>query len=300
MKTELNPENYGVKYLDYLNECFPNWGNIDTFDWVFNRDFDGNKPDFFILKSEENEVLAGSAISYRKLKSKDNDFFKIGIMTGSWTLPISRGMGCFTETIKQSNKIVTTKKMDFLTAFVTESNASYRRLRDAGSLLVPTNYIISEKLKNKNNVKSEIEILDKSDENITFIYNKRNDLLQSELHFDYSYTDFKNQFINRQYHISILKIGSEYAIIEETPKMFQLHYCTSYQHNVISKIVDYVNDKQKEIIFFSTDKNHQFNDDSNYKIVPGFFTVLDNEISKSKKMNLVFNAEFDIQYGDKM
>lgn len=300
MKTELNPENYGDKYLDNLNECFPNWGNNDTFDWVMNRNFDGNKPDFFILKSEVDEVVAGSAISYRKLESKDNDFFKIGIMTGSWTLPIARGMGCFTETIKESNKIVTTKKMDFLTAFVTESNASYRRLRDAGSLLVATNYIISEKLKNKNNVKSEIEILDKSEENITFIYNKRNNLLQSELHFDYSYSDFKNQFINRLHPTFILKIASEYAIIEETPNMFQLHYCTSYQHSVISKIVDFANKKDKEIIFFSTNKNHQFNDDINYKIVPGFFTVLDNEMSKSKNMNLVFNAEFNIQYGDKM
>jgi hypothetical protein len=301
MKTELNPENYENQYLDKLNECFPNWGSFDTLDWVINRSFEGHKPDFFVLKSDTDEILAGSAISYRKLKSKDNNSYQIGIMTGSWTLPISRGMGCFTETIHKSNEIVAAKNMDFLTAFVTESNASYRRLRDAGSLLVATNYIISEKISNQiTNPNSRVEILEKTENNTQIIFDIRNKLMQSKLHFVYDFSDFKKQFINRTNPTFILKIDSEYAIIEETSKMFQLHFCTSYKFNIISEIVDWTNSKHKEIIFFSTDKNHEFQNNSDYKIVPGFFTVLDNEHSKSKNMNLIFGSEFDIQYGDKM
>lgn len=300
MKTILNPKNYEDDYLLNLNECFPSWGNLATLDWVIKRKFNQQVPDFFLIKSDQDAVLAGSAISYRKLKSNQNDIFEIGIMTGSWTLPISRGLGCFTETIKISNQIIATHKKDFLTAFVTESNASFRRLRDAGSLLIPTNYIISQKLESNIVTSNEIEILEKSEKNMQFIFDKREELLQSKLHFEYSFTDFKNQFINRINPTYILKIDTNYAIIEETPKMFQLHYCTSYRLDVISKIVDFANKQHKEIIFFSTDSKHQFKEDINYKIVPGFFTVLDNALSKSKKMNIVFEDEFDIQYGDKM
>ncbi len=300
MKSIVNPENYEQEYLQNLNECFPNWGNKATFDWVLNRKFNGFKPDFLILKSDSDEVLAGSAISYRKLKSSVGTFFQIGIMTGSWTLPISRGMGCFTETIGLSAMIVKDKKFDFLTAFVTQSNASYRRLKDAGSLLIETNYIISEKLKNNQITSSNIEIVEKNEDNIKFIFNKRKLLLQSKLHFDYDFEDFKNQFINRLHPTSIIKINDDFAILEETPNMFQLHYCTSYKHNVISQIVDYANSHKKEIIFFSTDKDHDFKTNLDYKIVPGFFAVMDNEISEIKNKTLIFASEFDIQYGDKM
>ena len=301
MKIFLNPENYNQDYLKYLNECFPNWGDEKTYNWAFNRKFNTFLSDFFIIKSEENQVLSGSAISYRTLKIYDKSY-QIGIMTGSWTLPLSRGMGCFTETIKKSSEIVANKKMPFLTAFVTESNASYRRLRDAGSLLINTNYIISQNLdKSKLSNLETAAIIEKTEENLKYIYAQREEILKDKIHFDYDYNDFINQFVNRVNPTILLKIANEYAIIEETSKMFQLHYSSNYSFAIISKIVDWANNQGKEIIFFSTDKVHEFNNLESFKIVPGFFTILPNQASINLNMSAIFeNTKFDIQYGDKM
>jgi hypothetical protein len=303
MKFNVNPQDYSQTYLENLNICFPNWGDMKTFDWVFNRKVTNRKADFFIINSEENELLAGSAISYRKLKFPSGNDHEIGIMTGSWTLPISRGMGCFTETIKKSVEIVQDKKVSFLTAFVTESNASYRRLRDAGSFLVDTNYIISQNLECKKLFNQiEVAVLECNYENLEAVFNLRNKLLQSKIHYDYNFDEFVNQFINRINPTFLIQLGNEFAIVEETPKMFQLHYCTSYSYEIITGIVNWVNKKNKEIIFFSTDKNNSFQNDESFKVIPGFFTILKNEVSNNVDLNSVFSSEidFDIQYGDKM
>ena len=208
MNFSINPENYQQNYLENLNHCFPNWGDMKTYEWVINRKFNNIKPDFFDIKNHENQTLAGSAISYRKLIFPDKSFKEIGIMTGSWTLPISRGMGCFTETIKKSSELVALKKMPFLTAFVTESNASYRRLKDAGSYLIPTNYIISEHLSNDYfETYNSVEILENSLANRLLFYEIRHKLLENKIHFDYNFDDFQKQFIDRLNPVFLLKIN---------------------------------------------------------------------------------------------
>lgn len=303
MKTIVNPENFDKKYLEYLNECFPDWGNKATLDWVINRKVNNQKADFFVIESDTNEVLAGSAISYRELKTQDKNCLEIGIMTGSWTLPISRGMGCFTETIKKSSEIVESKNKHFLTAFVTQTNASFRRLKDAGSFLINTNYIISQSLNNEN--KSDfldIIFLENTNQNLLDIFNKRIEILNNKIHFDYNFDDFQNQFVNRLNPVSLLKINNHYAIVEQTPKMFQLHFSSSYTIDLISKIVNWANNYNKELIFFTTNCNNDFISNNNYKIIEGFFTILNNNNSKNLDLYTIFNqqSEFDIQYGDKM
>ena len=301
MKFISNPKKYEQNYLENLNDCFPNWGNMETYNWVINRDFNGIKPDFFIIKNDENQTLAGSAISYRKLKFQDNSYKEIGIMTGSWTLPISRGMGCFTQTIKKSSELVVLQKMPFLTAFVTQSNASFRRLQDAGSHLIATNYIISEHLQNNNYKKNnEVEILENNPENKRLIFNMRKQLLTNKIHFDYNFNDYENQFINRLNPVFLLNINKEYAIIEETPQIFQLHFSSNYSLSNIEKIVNWANSFGKEIIFFTTNIDNEFVDSKNYKIVEGYFTILKNEISEKLDYKAIFDKEFNIEYGDKM
>ena len=300
MKFVINPKNYENEYLENLNNCFPNWGDLKTLDWVINRSFDNTKPDFFVINSDENEILAGSAISYRTLKFPDNSKHKIGIMTGSWTLPISRGMGCFTETIMKSLELVSDKNFSFLTAFVTQSNASFRRLQDAGSFLLPTNYIISQSLEHYSIANNSIEILENSHSNIEMIFNLRNDLLKNKIHFEYNFNDFENQFFKRLNPVFLLKINNEFAIIEETSKMFQLHFSTDYSYEIINKIVNWANGFRKEIIFFSSNRKIDFANNENFKVVDGFFTILKNKNVVNTDYESIFNTEFNIEYGDKM
>jgi hypothetical protein len=86
-------------------------------------------------------LVAGSAVSYRQLARADGTRALVGIMTGSWTLPTARGRGGFTRMIDASLELTRSRGGAVLLAFVTEANASFRRLTAAGATLFPTRYL---------------------------------------------------------------------------------------------------------------------------------------------------------------
>lgn len=141
MKLVRNPDDV-ARYLACLNTCFPGWGDRATFDWVFRRRVGEHASDLMIIEVD-GEWIAGSAVSYRPLVLPNGNTVTAGIMTGSWTLAAARGRGCFTRIIDESIAFVREKHGALLLAFVTVSNASYRRLAAAGAALFPTLYTFS-------------------------------------------------------------------------------------------------------------------------------------------------------------
>ena len=142
IETVLNPAGVEAEYLRCLNECFPGWGGVGSFNWAFRRIAGGPPADLMVLR-DGAETLAGSAVTYRTLRVPGRGEALVGIMTGSWTLPAARGRGCFTRVIEESVACVARHGGAFLLAFVTETNPSYRRLAAAGSALFPTRYLVS-------------------------------------------------------------------------------------------------------------------------------------------------------------
>lgn len=131
-----------ARYLAALNSCFSNWGDERTFAWAFDRRVSGPAADLMTL-TEDGALLAGSAVTYRTIRTADGRSSLAGIMTGSWTLPIARGRGCFTSIINKSLDFVRQREGSVLLAYVTDKNPSYRRLAAAGSALFPTRYVYS-------------------------------------------------------------------------------------------------------------------------------------------------------------
>lgn len=142
MELDLNPSGAEATYLQSLNVCFPGWGNEDTFRWAFCRRVGGPATDLMMLR-DSGELIAGSAVSYRQLVLPTGRQALVGIMTGSWTLPAARGKGAFTRIIEASVELTRGHGGALLLAFVTETNASFRRLEAAGSNLFPTRYVSS-------------------------------------------------------------------------------------------------------------------------------------------------------------
>ena len=104
------------EYLEYLNLVFPNWGDTSTYTWVFDSDFGAGRADR-ILALVDNEVIGGTGISYRNICDSNGNLAKIGIMTGSWTLPAARGKGCFSKLVLAMKDQATKKGCVLLTAF---------------------------------------------------------------------------------------------------------------------------------------------------------------------------------------
>lgn len=140
---ELNPRDAAEQHLSGLQRCFAGWGDQENFRWAFDRRVDGPNADVLLVESDGG-VVAGSAVTYRQLRLASGSTVLAGIMTGSWTLPEARGMGCFTRIIEESRAVAAERGAGLLLAFVTGTNPSGRRLRAAGAGDFPTWYCSAE------------------------------------------------------------------------------------------------------------------------------------------------------------
>jgi hypothetical protein len=140
---QLNEAEFDREYLAAIKSCFGSWGDENTFNWVFRRKLSFPASDMMVLRSADGELLAGSGVTHRRLALANGNTIGIGIMTGSWTLPAARRQGCFGRISAESLSLTRERGGALLVAFVTEDNASARRLKAAGAALVPAHYVFT-------------------------------------------------------------------------------------------------------------------------------------------------------------
>lgn len=143
MELYVNPAD-AIDTLPCLNTCFPGWGDARSFEWAYQRQMQHQPPPDYLVLKEAGVVMAGSGISYRQVLLPNKEALTAGIMTGSWTMPGARGLGCFSRVIEESIRRTQTRGGVLLLAFVTEENASCRQLLRAGAARFPTSYLVSE------------------------------------------------------------------------------------------------------------------------------------------------------------
>lgn len=301
-KITINPENYQAAYIKYINECFNGWGQDKEYSWAFNRKIGDKSSDIMIIKNEEDEVIAGSAVTYRKLKAPQGNTIDIAIMTGSWTLPKARGKGCFSKIIDLSKELAAKKEVPYLTAFVTESNASFRRLRDAGSELLPTSLLFSPEEPFAIADTLEVKAMEDSEEVVADIYSRFKHLHRNTLSYDYTPEEFYLQYIARPKKVEILKIGHEYAVVEETHNVIRPMLVTYDSLDQFEKMVQSLtnwalDNRSKKLLLFSTKKEVMDRCESlGFENMQGYFTIL----STSEEADPQALMQLSINMGDKM
>jgi hypothetical protein len=296
----LNPENFEAEYLHFLNECFSGWGDGITYKWVYRRNMELASSDIFLIEEDRN-IIAGSALTYRYIQFPGGKKCVIGTMTGSWTLPQARGKGCFTEIIRYSGNLIAEHDYDFLTAYVTEQNASYRRLKSEGSYLINTYYVRSGV--NAHTVTTlHFEEIETTEATLLYLYNLRKESSAGSIHYAYDFESFVTQFVNRpNTKIILLKQNENYFILEETEQTFRILYATSYNHGLIAALMSWAGAKNKNIFFLTTLLDTAYEHDENFTVIPGFLTLLANKNKKEIDCETRFGQLFfSIQYGDKM
>lgn len=286
-----NPE----AYLAHLNECFTQWGDRRVFDWVFNDVVGPRSPDRFVM-ANDGELLAGSALTFRRLSVPGQPSLTMGTMTGSWTLPAARGKGCFTQIIAHSLHLVAQHQVHYLTAFVTEQNASFRRLAAAGSALLRTHYVVGKTQPHHSN--TQVEVLEKNIETLRNIYDLRREKLVGSIHYEYSFEEFQTQFIHRPSHeIKLLKVQGQLAVVEETQTTCRILYASSYELPFIEALSAWAAAFSKNIFFMSSTDVSAFKGHSGYELIPGYFTIL---AAADHPAGRLLQSAFVIEYGDKM
>lgn len=302
-KIVLNPAGYEAEYLEKLNECFNNWGGQREYYWGFNRQIGVHSTDFLIIKNEEEEVIAGSAVSYRKLEGRGKSI-DIGIMTGSWTLPAVRGKGCFTRMIHESKDLCKEKNVPYLTAFVTETNASCRRLQSEGSFLFPTYHLFSPEFPFEEEGLPGTEVLQKDAGTNRAVYERVKESSAAFLHFSYNFEEFVGQYIERIKETTILKVNKDFVIIEDGQDEVKILLMTyldeqTFSNNIMAITNWCLENRSKKTFYFSTRKEIlDLCADLGFQNAPGYFTIMSVE-----DKNVQFEHEFKalkINMADKM
>lgn len=211
MTLELNPPGGESEYLRGLNECFEGWGDWKTFEWAFRRTVAPEPAADLMVLRDGSELLAGSAVTYRRLELANGERIRIGIMTGSWTLPAARGRGCFSRLIEASLMVTSERGGALLLAFVTADNPSCRQLRRSGAAFVPTSYLFSEGGPQAEDVPRWTAV-DADERHAAAIAHSS----KGQCHFIYErFEDWRCQFLERPYPTGLLSAGDgAFAVLE--------------------------------------------------------------------------------------
>jgi hypothetical protein len=302
-KITINPEDYKEDYIENLNACFNGWGGAKEYEWGFNRKLGELPSDIMLIENDEDGVIAGSAVSYRKLSGKSASF-DIGIMTGSWTLPAARKKGCFTKMIYCSKDLCKDKNVPFLTAFVTAVNPSSRRLETEGSYMLPTWHLFSPEILFEEEDGIKAEILHHDDKIYHTIYDTVQERQSEFLNFSYKFEEFVGQYLERIKKTTVLRILDDFAILEDGANEVKVLLLTYSDKESLKSNIKAVTDwcltnKSSKAFFFSTRLEFKEVCESlDFQIAPGYFTILrssDEKIEYEKRFE-----NLNINMADKM
>ena len=300
----INPKDYRSKYIQHLNECFNGWGGIKEYKWGLERIVGDKETDIVLIENEEDGVIAGSAVSYRKL-SKEVDVIDIGIMTGTWTLPAARRKGCFKKMIKVSKDLCRKKDVDFLTAFVTETNPSSKGMESVGSFMLPTFHLFSPEFY----FEDEDVMKPKTTTHNDDVYQNIFDAVQKKqsgfLNFSYDFPEFVKQYIRRIKETIILVIDNDFAILEEGTNEMKILLLTSsntssFKKNIMAVSNWCLKNKSRKAFFFTTRKEFaKACLELDFENVPGYFTSLTVTDKDVVGLEEIF-GDININMADKM
>lgn len=278
MKVEINPESIDAEYLRGLNTCFPHWGDEQMAHWAFRRALSGDPAsDLMVLREDDGELLAGSAVSYRTVRLPNGNVIRAGIMTGSWTLPAARGRGCFARIIEESAAITHEREGVLLLAFVTEENPSRRQLLKAGAAAVPTWYLIAEEAASRDSVLLEqVEGTEMAE-----VFSAWASQKHGRAHFSYaSFDDWKGQFIERPAEVAVVRDeAGSLAVIEKhaTTDRVQAWSAASQSAalHLFEKLRDNAVAKRCKVFSFTTDAVFADKCEAiGFRKIPGYLTVM--------------------------
>lgn len=317
---ELNPPSIDDEMLEGLNYSYKGWGERRYYHWVFHCEVDGMKPDI-IIGRKDGMIVYGAAIFYRSVFLWNGNKIKVGIIGSGFTIPGYRGKGYSSEGIRRGIELAGSKDAALMTGFVIFNNPSYRNMIVNNGEFFPTNYFRIDKGM-IGTIEGDKRIIVVEDSAISRIvhqkYIERNKLTR----FDYSFDQFKHQFIERPSDIRVLSFdeGSGYIILERKDgqdKVLFMHLDSQKDfRECIQELIRFSFEDGMGLFHFTTLPDEAeicrklgFNEISG--VLPTFISNLDSlrkgvvsdgpmNGSIYNKDNPWFIGEWDIKNGDRM
>lgn len=140
----LNPPGVEPAYLEALQRNFGGWGGEAEFFWWFRRDVGAPRADLLVLVEGGDTLVAGTAVSYRRLGMGGGCEELAGVMTGAWTASQYRRRGCFSELIERAREVAGGRGAAMLLAFASADPASREALARASFAETDTWHLAGE------------------------------------------------------------------------------------------------------------------------------------------------------------
>ncbi len=118
----LNPQGVEQAYLEALQGNFGGWGGPAEFDWWFKRPAGATAADLLVLTTGGDTLVAGTAVTYRRLRMAGERRDVVGLLTGAWTAIQHRGQGCFSHLIERARAVAGQRGATTLLAFCSEGH----------------------------------------------------------------------------------------------------------------------------------------------------------------------------------
>ncbi|MEW6368646.1 MAG: hypothetical protein AB1714_28795 [Acidobacteriota bacterium] len=222
------------------------------FEWAFRG------ADFIVHENGE----AGSAVNYRTVELPGGGRVRVGIVSGSWTLPVARGRGHFSRILEESREIAWSRGAAMLLSFVTATNASRRRVEASGATMVPAFYCRGT---------GRIAHVAPPAPSARFVYTE---------------TEWRMQFLERPRPTKQLRTDAWAAVIEEADGINRVHFIDGDFAAAISAL-------GRLFCYTTIPSRARALADAGFEIIDGFVGVMPIRGHAAV-------SEWDIQNGDRM
>ncbi len=305
---ERNPSGIKTQYLAGLNACFHGWGGDEMYRWCFERVCDGQLPDLLAV-NDQGRIMAGSAVIYRRARVAQGAPFRVGIISGSWTLPEARERGYFTQLLEAARALAAERRAPLLLAFVTSTNASYRRLAAAGAAQWETYYFASTANTPVFNSTAAIQPIPDGSRGVTEILERLAAVHAHQTRFSYNHDEWLGQFLERPTETEFLAVGADaLAVIEKRENADRLLFFSGAEDPRfaigLNALAARAARRGRTLMLFTTSRSwRNISIHAGFHCLPGYLMALttDEDVRRARMPNDAWlDLQWDLQSGDRM
>lgn len=191
-----------------LNLCFPAWGDANQFEWCYNRPGDPCPADLLVAETN-GTIIAGLAVVYRRIGRDSEPQELVGVLSGAWTHPDTRGLGLLGQLLDHAAGIARGRGATLAIAFITGERESVGQVQRRSAAMIESMLFASNGSDNRLSLEG-VKELPHADAAIAFVRRSdRNGLVSIR----YDPQSWRNQMVNRTVNCRVVQLGDDAIVV---------------------------------------------------------------------------------------
>lgn len=217
MNIRVNPAGFETEHLAALNRSFPGWGDERRLRWCFGRSSD------LVVAELDGVAVAGTGISYRRMRAPHGGGMLVGIFTAAWSFPVRAERGLYLRVMTEATRLIGERGGALALGFMPQDKSSGHQLLRTGAMAVATAYVMTPADVDIS-LSDTWESCSDSPELRAVLFERAGQRARDGLSFVYSDAgDFAGQFLERPHPVQALVNNcGDYLLVERTSRALNL------------------------------------------------------------------------------